>query len=106
MTCYLDHNRRELVGSHGRKLLTPLEYRLLDRLLQAEGKTVSKDDLITFAYPDNVVYVGVTDECLAQAVSRLRRKLNVLAPWGARLLRSVHGVGYILSTEGRLQVEH
>lgn len=105
MSCYLDHKRRELVGSRGRRQLTPLEYRILDRLLQADGRAVSKDELIEFAYPDHLLHVGVTDECLAQIISRLRRKMNLLTPRGARLLNSVHGVGYILRSDARLQVE-
>lgn len=105
MSCYLDRKRRELVGSQDRKQLTPLEYRILERLVQAEGRTVSKDELIEFAYPEQMLYMGVTDECLAQVVSRLRRKLKLLMPWGSHLLKSVHGVGYILNTEGRLLTE-
>ena len=96
MSCYLDQARREVVGSRGRKQISRLEYRLLQRLLQAEGQTVSKDELIEAAYPADVVYLGVTDESLAQLIARLRRKLNLLTPAGARLIQSVHGVGYTL----------
>ncbi|MEZ4683211.1 MAG: winged helix-turn-helix domain-containing protein [Caldilineaceae bacterium] len=98
MNCYLDQARRELVGSQGRKQLTPLEYRILHRLIQDEGQTVSKDELIEFAYPEEVLYLGVTDESLAQIISRLRRKLNLLMPYGSRMLKNVHGVGYTLKT--------
>ena len=105
MSCYLDHQRRELVSSHGRKHLTPLEYRILDRLIQAGGKTVTKDELIEFAYPEHVFYAGVTDERLAQIVSRLRRKIRLLTPWGTYLLKSVHGVGYILRSDEQLQIQ-
>ncbi len=96
MSCYFDQARRELVGSRGRKPLSRLEYRIVQRLVQAEGRAVSKDELIEAAYPADVVYHGVTDESLAQLIARLRRKLNLLSPTGSRLIQSVHGVGYTL----------
>lgn len=102
MSCYLDQARRELVGSRGRKQLSRLEYEILQRLVQAEGETVSKDELIASAYPADVVYLGVTDESLAQIIARLRRKLNLLTPAGSRLLKNVHGVGYTLQVSEEL----
>ena len=102
MNCYLDQARRELVGSRGRKQLSPLEYEILQRLVQAEGETVSKDELIESAYPADVVYLGVSDESLAQIIARLRRKLNLLTPAGSQLLKNVHGVGYTLQVSEEL----
>lgn len=94
MSCYLDQARRELVGSRGREQLSLLEYRILQRLVQAKGQPVSKDELIKSAYPPEVVYQGVTDESLAQIIARIRRKSKLLSPAGARLIKNVHGVGY------------
>jgi two-component system phosphate regulon response regulator PhoB len=94
MSCYLDQSRRELVGNHGRKQLGRIEYRILQRLVEAEGQPVSKDDLIEAAYPPDVVYAGVTDESLAQIIARLRRKSKQISPIGAHLIKSVHGIGY------------
>jgi len=94
MSCYLDQRRRELVGSRGRKQLSLLEYRILHRLVQAKGEPVSKDELIASAYPPDLVYQGITDESLAQIITRIRRKSKQLSPVGARLIQSVHGVGY------------
>lgn len=96
MSCYLDQARRELVGSRGRKQLSLLEYRILQRLVQAQGQTVSKEELIASAYPQDVIYQGVTDESLAQIITRIRRKSKLLSPAGARLIKNVHGVGYTL----------
>lgn len=94
MSCYLDQARRELVGSCGRKQLSRLEYRILQRLVQAQGQPVSKEELIASAYPQDVIYRGVTDESLAQIIARLHRKFKLLSPAGARLIKSVYGVGY------------
>ena len=96
MSCYLDQARRELVGSRGRKQLSLLEYRILQRLVQAQGQTVSKEELIASAYPQEVIYQGVTDESLAQIIARLHRKFKLLSPISARLIKSVYGVGYTL----------
>lgn len=96
MSCYLDQARRELVGRHGRKPLSRLEYRILQRLVHAEGEAVSKDELIESAYPSEVVYQGVTDQSLAQVITRLRRKMNLLTPSGSQMLKNVHGIGYML----------
>lgn len=105
MHCYLDQATRELVGIHGRKQLTRLEYGVVERLLLAKGEPVSKDDLIDFAYPDEVVYLGVTDNSLTQVIARVRRKLNLLTPAGSRLLKNVHGVGYTLLTHEPIQMK-
>ena len=106
MSCYLDHTRRELVSSCGRKQLTRLEYRILHRLVQAKGQTVSKDELIQSAYPPDVVYQGVTDERLAQIIARLHRKCHLLNPTGPRLIKNVYGVGYIWQVSEELAATH
>lgn len=104
MNCYLDQARREVVGSCGRKQLTLLEYRILHRLIQAKGQPVHKDELIEAAYPPELVYQGITDDCLAQIIARLRRKLRLLSPAGACLIKCVHGVGYTLPLSEEIAV--
>ena len=72
--------------------LTPLEFRLLEHLLQNAGLVLTHRQLLTavwgFAYSD-------ATELLKPTISRLRQKVEE-EPAHPRLIQTVHGVGYRL----------
>lgn len=88
---------RQSVNSSGQSVpLTPSEYRLLLRLMERAGTTVSFGELA------EAVHGAECDETAARdAISthmwRLRRKLDTADPRRAQIA-SVRGEGYILST--------
>jgi two-component system response regulator MprA len=73
-------------------LLTPIEYRLLGRLLAVPGAVVRRRDLRRAGWPDGAI---VNDNTLDQYVTKLRRKLT--AAGTERRLEAVRGVGYRLT---------
>lgn len=82
-----------LARFRGRPLeLTPVEFRLLQALLETPGRVYSRDQLLDRIYDDHRV---VTDRTVDSHIKNLRRKLEEVAP-GEELIRSVYGVGYRL----------
>jgi len=74
---------------HGRRLdLTPVELRLLRKLLQQPGRVYSRAQLIDAAYDDHRV---VSERTVDSHIKNLRRKL---AEAGIDPIGSVYGVGY------------
>ena len=73
--------------------LTPLEFRLLEHLLENSGLVLTHRQLLTavwgFAYSD-------ATELLKPTISRLRQKVEE-DPSHPRLIQTVHGVGYRLT---------
>jgi DNA-binding response OmpR family regulator len=73
--------------------LTPLEFRLLEQLLQHAGLVLTHRQLLStvwgFAYADET-------DLLKPAISRLRQKVEE-DPSNPRLIQTVHGVGYRLA---------
>jgi two-component system response regulator MprA len=88
----LDPAAHSIAGPAGRVLLTPIEYRLLGRLLAAPGAVVRRRDLRRAGWPDGAI---VNDNTLDQYVTKLRRKLT--AAGTERRLEAVRGVGYRLT---------
>ena len=74
--------------------LTGREFELLLRLLQAGGRVVTREALISGIWGNEQYNVGV----LEANVHRLRRKLTTMLPHHD-LLDTVRGVGYRLSHE-------
>lgn len=75
----------------GRPLsLTPVEFRLLGKLVEQPGRVFSRQQLIDAAYRDHRV---VSDRTIDSHVKNLRRKLEEL---GCDAIASVYGVGYRL----------
>lgn len=72
--------------------LTPVEFRLLQALHDAQGKILSRNRLLDGLYHDHRV---VTDRTVDSHVKNLRRKLEAIRP-GQDLIRSIYGVGYKL----------
>lgn len=78
---------------HGRPLdLTPVEFRLLKRLVDAPGRVFSREQLLEGLYADHRV---VTDRTVDSHIKNLRRKLEQASP-EQELIRSIYGVGYKL----------
>lgn len=76
-------------GTGAECFLRPKSYRVLEILFERRGQLVSKDDLVSEAWPD----VTVSDDSLAHCVSEIRRALGAS---GAELLRTVPRRGYML----------
>ncbi|MDR3390017.1 MAG: response regulator [Rudaea sp.] len=86
----LDNERFE-ARVRGRALaLTPVEFRLLDKLAAQPGRVFSRQQLMDAAYRDHRV---VSDRTVDSHVKNLRRKLAELGP---DPIASVYGVGYRL----------
>ena len=82
-----------------RKLTPPLsqaQYRLLEALSRAEGKVVSRDELISAVWPGQEA--GVTDQALDALVRRLRERLAEVDP-DHRYVATVRGHGFRLDNE-------
>jgi two-component system response regulator CpxR len=82
-----------LVNVDGRTLeVTSLEYALLDYLVRAAGRVVSRDELMTVIVQREP---SPFDRSLDVHISRLRKKLGQRR----RLLRTVRGVGYVFCSD-------
>ena len=73
--------------------LTPVEFRLLQALLQIPGRVHSRSDLMSVLYLDHRV---VTDRTVDSHVKNLRRKLDQVQAGAGERIESVYGVGYRL----------
>ena len=89
----LDQIRGQVRRAGKRLLLTPIEFRLLQALMQKEGKVIDRSELLetvwrmSFDPGTNIVDVHVAN---------LRKKLE--AGGGSRVISVVRGVGYRLET--------
>ena len=70
--------------------LTPVEFRLLNALIQNPGRVFSRAQLLDAAYND---YRVVSDRTADSHIKNLRRKLGELTP-DTDWIESVYGVGY------------
>lgn len=72
--------------------LTPVEMRLLIRMIQKPGQVFNRNQLMNIIYTDQRV---VSDRTIDSHIKNLRRKLNGAAQRGD-LIHSIYGVGYKL----------
>ncbi|HWW61635.1 MAG TPA: response regulator transcription factor [Thermoanaerobaculia bacterium] len=86
----LDRTRREVRVNGAPVMLTPTEYRLLDVLARAPGRTFTRQELVERALGDD--YDGL-DRTVDVHVMNLRRKLGD----AGRAIATVFGVGYKFS---------
>lgn len=70
--------------------LTPLEFKVLEALITAKGRLLSREQLIDQAWGNGV---SITDRVVDNHILNLRRKLED-APATPRYLVSVRGLGY------------
>lgn len=72
--------------------LTPVEMRLLVRMLQKPGQVFNRSQLMAIIYTDQRV---VSDRTIDSHIKNLRRKLNSAAR-KSDLIHSIYGIGYKL----------
>jgi DNA-binding winged helix-turn-helix (wHTH) protein len=92
--CTLDFETRELARKGEAVHVEPKAYRLLELLLDARPKALSKDDLQDALWPKTFV----SERSLARLVEVLRSALGDSAR-KPRYIRTVHGFGYAFSGE-------
>lgn len=90
----LDEATRTVTGPQGALTVTRTEFDLLACLLRAEGKVLSRDEILSQVWKDVVVDGHTIDNF----VSSLKKKLTVKGKPGFELL-TVRGVGYRLVRE-------
>jgi pSer/pThr/pTyr-binding forkhead associated (FHA) protein len=74
--------------------LSPAQYRLLELLYDADGQVVSRDDVISAVWPDDVE-AGVSEQAIDALVRRLRDRLAESAP-DQQYIVTVRGHGFRL----------
>jgi len=87
----LDRARYEVTVGGRNVLLTPVEFRLLATLLEADGRVLTRDRLLDAVYGDD--QSEVLDRTIDVHVGRLRDKLGDDAD-RPRYIATVRGVGY------------
>jgi DNA-binding response OmpR family regulator len=87
----VDRVRREVRVHDVEVTLTPTEYRLLEALVRAPGRTFTRQELVERAFGDD--YDGL-DRTVDVHVKNLRRKLGD----AGNVITTVFGVGYKLSS--------
>jgi DNA-binding response OmpR family regulator len=86
----VDRGRREVRVGDAEVAITPTEYRLLDALVRAPGRTFTRQELVERAFGDD--YEGL-DRTVDVHVMNLRRKLGD----AGKAIATVFGVGYKLT---------
>ena len=74
--------------------LTPVEWRLLRALAAADGRVLSRAQLLDAIHAD---FRDVSDRAVDSHVKNLRRKLAAALPPGQEAVESIYGVGYRFS---------
>ena len=91
LTLQLDlHNRRVSVSNRSVDL-TPHEYRLLETLMSAPGRTFTRDELLARLYPKGEALV--IDRVVDVHIGKLRQKIETNPP-EPQFILTVRGIGY------------
>jgi two-component system OmpR family response regulator len=90
-TLILDPSQLTVSCADRTEALTPTEFRLIAALAGRQGRAVSRQELISTAWPLGAV---VQDNTLDVYIARIRRKLRALE--SAPVIKTVHGLGYRL----------
>ena len=93
----LDRDRHETIVAGRSVELTALEFRLLATLIEADGRVLTREQLMDAVYGDGEAYV--LDRTIDALVKRLREKLEDDAE-RPRYLATVRGVGYRAARSG------
>jgi len=81
-----------LVTLHGEPVpLTPHEYKLLEALMAARGKVLSRQKLLEYLYPNDEAIV--IDRVVDVHIGKLRQKIKE-DPAAPRFILTVRGIGY------------
>jgi DNA-binding response OmpR family regulator len=86
----MDTTARRVTRAGREIVLSPREYALLEALALAEGRVLTREALQDSVWSDEMVYPNTVDAY----IGHLRRKMDRGFP--AKLIRTVHGVGYRL----------
>lgn len=89
----IDTAARSVVRAGRQILLSPREYALLEALVMAEGRVLTRELLQDTVWSGEDVYPNTVDVC----IGHLRRKMD--QNFATRLVRTVHGVGYSIQVE-------
>jgi two-component system response regulator BaeR len=89
VTLHID--KFECIAASTRVELTPVEFRLLQGLMERPGRVLSRDQLMNLCYADERV---VSDRTIDTHVKNLRKKLE--PSLDRVLIQSIYGVGYKL----------
>ncbi len=89
----LDSSRHEVFVSDSAVVLTATEFRLLRALLAADGRVLSRAQLIDAALGPNA---AVTDRTIDVHITALRKRLCEAADW----VQTIRGVGYTFRMPG------
>jgi two-component system copper resistance phosphate regulon response regulator CusR len=89
----IDTAARRVIRAGRQITLTPREFSLLEALAVAEGRVLTRELLQDTVWAGEEVYPNTVDVC----IGHLRRKMDSAFP--AKLVRTVHGVGYSLQAE-------
>jgi pSer/pThr/pTyr-binding forkhead associated (FHA) protein len=74
--------------------LSPAQYRLLEMLVEADGQVVSRDEIVSGVWPDDVE-AGISEQAIDALVRRLRDRLTEVAP-DQQYIVTVRGHGFRL----------
>ena len=91
----LDTTARRVTRAGRDIALSPREYALLETLALAEGRVLTREVLQETVWVDEEVYPNTVDVY----IGHLRRKMD--QGHAARLIRTIHGVGYRLESPDR-----
>jgi two-component system OmpR family response regulator len=90
----VDFGRRQAWVGEQEVAITRRELEVLERLAEAGGRAVSRDDLLQDVWGEATRETAASLEVM---VARLRRKLE--RPGGSPLVRTVRGYGYAVATD-------
>jgi DNA-binding response OmpR family regulator len=86
----VDFPRGELRRAGKAVELTPIEFRLMETFVRAEGRVLSREQLLTETWGPNTF---ASDRIVDNHIANLRRKIEP-DPMNPRYLRNVRGLGY------------
>jgi DNA-binding response OmpR family regulator len=93
--CEIDFTRAEIRRAGDRLDLTAIELKLLQAFVRSPGRVLSRTQLVTAAWGDDVF---VTDRVVDTHIVKIRRKLEA-DPANPRAIVSVRGLGYRLDAQ-------
>ena len=74
---YIDRKQHIVyVDDRAIEYLAPLEYRLIEYLDERRGQVITRDEIISYLYPDAKAAKGVSDDSITSIVKRLRRVIE------------------------------
>lgn len=100
-TVVIDLSRRRMVIRGQVKLLTYMEFELLQYLVENEGNAISRRELVGVLWSDET-----GEQASSRTIDVHVRRLRVKLGAEADLVRTVHGVGYVFNRGSNVQIRH